>query len=229
MAGIIGIVVLIICYLAKCHEDTWNRENTGNRYYYIDRKGVYHLREWPHTKCFDEKLPNGHIVLKDRNHNILVDMTEEDQKREWELHPEKRPNYEQIDLAGYTVKQYTSYTNGEEKHYSVFYYKDADWNFDLDTLKMIGPTDAQLKKEETYKNHGLRHYTPEGFKAVMDEFNALPERERAGIAAECDGAVGPKRGYFNTIYDPARMSRGWSYFDQKGIPIKDNKNRVWIK
>lgn len=228
--GILCIIVYYILWVKKSSDDTyrrnWNRSQSINPFTYTDEKGRMRLKS-DNRIVYDYKGPDGHTYIRAKNGDFLFDETVEKAKLDAAQNPQEMIGYTTDQLAGYTIKKYARQNkNGEIKYYTIINFRDADLIVNLDTMRIERPTNTQLRFELMCKERGLLNYTEEGFRDMIRDFNLKDEIDRRGIIGECNGARNENGCWITRNREPIGH---WSYFDQKGIDYKGNKDRRWIK
>ena len=236
MIGILAIIVYIILWIIKLsdesRENQHRKDQSQNPFVWKDSKGRTHLKE--NGQIVDSfRAPwNQHIYIRDKKGNFMFDATEELAKHKAKEQQGAKTEYTTMQLAGNTIKRYVmKKRNGDMGYYTLIYFRGADLIVNLDTMKIERPTDEQLRFELNCKSRGLLHYTEEGFRDMIRDFNLKDRIDRESIIAQNNYYMhdGSRSYWNNSLYIDRQPLKHWSYFDRKRIEYKGDKGRSWIR
>ena len=228
MFGVVMILVWFVCWIIKSYQETsrnnYLRTYSGDKYIYRDIHSVTRLKSNNQIVIEKNDSATGHRLFYDRNHNLVLDATEDEMLKKTAENPDQPVAYDKIRYASYYIHRFVKQINGRLKYYTTVHYKDADFIVDLDTMKILSPTSKQLRYEMVCRSKGYLNYTDEGFREVIDGFNALDEIDRHSIIAEFNGShlTNTDGSYWsNFLYNERKPRQHWSYFHRE--------DRPWIK
>ena len=227
----VGILFIIAYFVIRLYATT--KESSDNNYLrsispnaltYTDAHGVQRLKNG--NKPVSNWQNNGHTYLRDKYRNVVADATEANMMAEVAKHPDEFVKYDTKEFHGYTVTRYARLVNNKIKLYTMMHYKDLDCVADLENYRILYPTAKQIGFEKICESRGYLHFTEQGIKDVIDEFNSLDQYERECLIGEGNGEL-TYGGYWSSSTILRRKPKThWSYFSQKGIPLKGDK--PWI-